>query len=115
MGLFNQKREALLLWHEHRDKKMLVGTLIQDMHQAVDGPKPFEAAMKLNMKLGPRRELQISGSRIAGRSGIPMSLDTFASSDTIPSRTTLWESRILPGVLSAPRVQCRRVDARSGR
>jgi len=29
---FNQKREALLLWHEHLDKKVLVGTLIQHMH-----------------------------------------------------------------------------------
>lgn len=53
---FNQKRDALLLWHEHLDKKILGGTLIEHVHQAVDGQKQFEAAMKLNMKLGPHAE-----------------------------------------------------------
>jgi integrase len=53
---FNQKRQALLLWHEHLDKKILGGTLIEHVHQAVDGQKQFEAAMKLNMKLGPQSE-----------------------------------------------------------
>jgi integrase len=53
---FRQKREALTLWHEHLDKKILEGTLIEHIHQAVDGKKQFEEAMRLNMKLGPRGE-----------------------------------------------------------
>jgi hypothetical protein len=47
-----QKREALTLWHEHLDK-ILGGTLVEHVHQAVDGKKRFEEAMKLNMKFGP--------------------------------------------------------------
>jgi integrase len=50
---FKQKREALQLWHKHLDHKILKGTLADHIRQAVDGPKQFEEAMKLNMKLGP--------------------------------------------------------------
>jgi hypothetical protein len=50
---FKQKREALQRWHEHLDKKILKGRLVDHIRQAVDGKKQFEEAMKLNMKLGP--------------------------------------------------------------
>jgi hypothetical protein len=50
---FNQKRQALQLWHEHLDKKVLGGRLRDHIRRAVDGEKLFEEAMKLNMKLGP--------------------------------------------------------------
>lgn len=50
---FRQKREALQLWHEHLDRKILKGRLVDHIRQAVDGKKQFEEAMKLNMKLGP--------------------------------------------------------------
>ena len=51
-----EKREALQLWHEHLDKKILEGRLVEHIHQAVDGTKRFEEAMKLNMKLGPQSD-----------------------------------------------------------
>jgi hypothetical protein len=50
---FEQKRQALQLWHEHLDKKILKGRLTAHIRQAVDGKKKFEEAMQLNMKLGP--------------------------------------------------------------
>jgi integrase len=50
---FEQKRQALQLWHEHLDRKILKGRLKAHIRQAVDGKKGFEEAMKLNMKLGP--------------------------------------------------------------
>lgn len=53
---FKQKREALQLWHEHLDKKLLDGRLREHIEQAVDGPKLFEEAKRLNMKLGPTSE-----------------------------------------------------------
>ncbi len=53
---FEQKRDALQLWHEHLDKKVLKGHLIEHVRQAVEGKKQFEEAMKLNMKLGPHSE-----------------------------------------------------------
>jgi len=53
---FQQKREALQLWHEHLDKKILKGRLNAHIRQAVDGKKKFEEAMELNMKLGPHSE-----------------------------------------------------------
>jgi hypothetical protein len=53
---FKQKREVLQLWHKHLDHKILKGTLADHIRQAVDGPKQFEEAMKLNMKLGPRSD-----------------------------------------------------------
>jgi Phage integrase family len=53
---FKQKREALQLWHEHLDKKVLNGGLLRHIRQAVDGKKQFEEAMELNMKLGPHSE-----------------------------------------------------------
>jgi hypothetical protein len=53
---FNQKRDALQLWHQHLDKKILGGRLSDHIRRAVDGEKLFEEAMKLNMKLGPTSE-----------------------------------------------------------
>lgn len=53
---FKQKREALELWHEHLDKKILNGRLADHIRQAVDGRKEFEEAMRLNMKLGPHSD-----------------------------------------------------------
>lgn len=53
---FKQKREALSLWHEHLDKKILDGRLVEHIQQAVDGIKLFEEAKRLNMKLGPHSE-----------------------------------------------------------
>lgn len=53
---FKQKKEALELWHEHLDKKILKGRLVDHLRQAVEGKKLFEEAMKLNMKLGPHSE-----------------------------------------------------------
>lgn len=53
---FKQKREALKLWHEHLDEKILKGRLVDHIRQAVDGKKQFEEAMKLNMKLGPHSD-----------------------------------------------------------
>ena len=50
---FKQKREALELWHEHLDEKILKGRLVDHIRQAVDGKKQYEEAMKQNMKLGP--------------------------------------------------------------
>lgn len=53
---FEQKREALQLWYEHLDEKVLKGASSAQIRQAVDGKKQFEEAMKLNMKLGPHWE-----------------------------------------------------------
>lgn len=50
---FEQKKEALQLWHEHLDKKLLKGRLNRHIRQAAGGKKQFEEAMRLNMKLGP--------------------------------------------------------------
>jgi integrase len=60
---FKQKREALELWHEHLDKKILKGRLVDHIRQAVDGQKQFEDAMKLNMKLGPHSDAHKVGVR----------------------------------------------------
>ncbi len=53
---FQQKHDALLLWHEHLDKKLLGGKLLKLMRKAVDGKKKYEEAMKRNMKLGPHSQ-----------------------------------------------------------
>jgi integrase len=53
---FKQKREALELWHEHLDRKILKRRLVDHIRQAVDGTKQFEEAMRLNMKLGPHSD-----------------------------------------------------------
>jgi integrase len=53
---FTQKKEALQLWHQHLDRKILEGRLIDHIRQAVSGKKQFEEAMELNMKLGPHSE-----------------------------------------------------------
>ncbi len=40
------EEDALLLWHEHLDKKLLGGKLLKLMRMAIDGKKKYEEAMK---------------------------------------------------------------------
>jgi hypothetical protein len=67
---FEQKRDALRLWHAHLDKKVLKGRLNAHIRHAVDGKKQFEEAMKLNMKLGPHSEAH----KVAVRRRVPASV-----------------------------------------
>jgi integrase len=53
---FQHKHDALLRWHEHLDRKLLGGKLLQLIRRSVDGKKKYEEAMKRNMKLGPHSE-----------------------------------------------------------
>jgi hypothetical protein len=72
---FKQKREALVIWHEYLDKKILSGQLVDSIHRAVDSEKQFEKAMRLNMKLGPlaRAIKPPRGGRRARRNRAPRS------------------------------------------
>jgi hypothetical protein len=62
---FDKKREALELWHEQLDKKILKGRLEAHIRQAIEGKKQFEEAMRRNMKLGPRSAHKLAVRRRA--------------------------------------------------